>query len=110
MDYSMITLGLGAGVIFTAIVMLLYQITRFMDQDAETALAKLFLKPEAVKGFKVLALSNMLLAIPLAVEMISLVQGYTELASLARFIMPLPMIGYMYFYIQIYDATKPVKS
>lgn len=107
MDYSMIALGLGAGTIFAGITMLLYRITRFMDDDAETALAKLFLKPEAIRGFKLLAFSNMILTVPLVVESVSLVQGYPEIAATARYVMPLPMLGYMYFYVQIYDVTKP---
>lgn len=107
MDYSMIVLGIGAEIIFIGLVALLYRINRFIEQEPDVALKKLFLKPEALKGFKVLALSNALLAVPLAVESIAMINGDAQRAATARYLMPLPMIGYLYFYIQIYDTVKP---
>lgn len=107
MDYSMIALGMGGGIIFAGIIALLYRIRFFLQQDSETALSKLFLKEEALRGFKVLAASNAILTIPLAIESISIITGNHGIASTARYLMPLPMIGYLYFYIQIYNTTRP---
>lgn len=110
MDYSMITLGVGAGVIFIGIVTLLYRIIGFMEQEPDVALSKLFLRDEALLGFKVLAASNFLFTIPLAAEAIALIMGDTGSAMKARYVMPFTMIGYLYFYIQLYRATKPYEN
>ncbi len=110
MDYSMITLGVGAGIIFIGIITLLYRIIGFMHEEPDVALSKLFLRDEALLGFKVLALSNFLLVIPLAGEAIAILMSDPVSAMKARYVMPFTMIGYLYFYIQIYRATKPYED
>jgi len=110
MDNSMVILGLGSGVIFIGIEILLYRILRFMEKEPDVAVSKLFLRDEALLGFKVLAASNFLFTIPMAAEAIGMITGNTSLAMRARTLMPLTMIGYLYFYIQLYRATKPYED
>lgn len=110
MDYSMIVLGLGSGIIFVGIVTLLFKILDFIAEEPEASMKKLFLKKEALNGFKVLAASNAILAVPLALESIALLSNNPARAAMARYTMPIPMIGYLYFYIQLYRTMKPYEK
>jgi len=107
MDISSIILGLGAGTIFLTCAIILAKIVSTFENDGETALTKFLIKEEIQKGFKILALSYLVLGFVLVAEAIGFMLEDSQLQNIARSIAFVPMLGMVYFYHTIMKSTEP---
>jgi len=107
MNISAMILGLGAGTIFLASAIVLVKIVSTFEEDSETALTKFLIKESIQKGFKILAISSIVLGVVLVTEVVGFALEDRQLQNIARSVAFIPMLGIFYFYYTIMKSIEP---
>ncbi|MFB6180601.1 MAG: hypothetical protein ABEJ93_01870 [Candidatus Nanohalobium sp.] len=106
MEIGSVILG-GVGMVtYGAMTVLLYFAVRHMEKDPETAVTKFYLKKETQAAFKSIAMSMIIVGLPLLVEAFSRLYGLETLGKVARASIPFVMSGLLYAYLIIYKVTE----
>ncbi|MFB6175398.1 MAG: hypothetical protein ABEJ87_05525 [Candidatus Nanohalobium sp.] len=100
-----IFLGTIGGTIYLSMAIFYARIVENMREDKQTAIAKFFLKDRALKAFKTLITSGLVLVATLLLEVYGIATGNTVIATVARIIYPFPMIGLAYFSYTLQKVT-----
>jgi len=105
-DTGFILLGIIGGTIYLCMSIFYIRIVQHLQHNRKTAITKFFLKEDTVKAFKILALSGLGLVIAFSMEIYGVTVGDQLIATVARAIYPLPMIGLTYFSYTLQKVTQ----
>ncbi|PSH00819.1 MAG: hypothetical protein BRC30_01530 [Nanohaloarchaea archaeon SW_7_46_7] len=101
-----IILGIIGGTIYLCMTIFYYRIVKNMEKNRETAIAKFFLKDQALKAFKTLAASGLILVLIFTLEIYGMATENNTAATIARILYPLAMTGLTYFPYTLQKVTK----
>jgi len=101
-----IILGIIGGTIYLCMTIFYHRIVKNMENDRETAIAKFFLKEEALKAFKTLAVSGLFLVMIFTLEIYGIATGNDTVATAARILYPAGILGLAYFPYALQKVTR----
>lgn len=101
-----VVLGIIGGTIYLCMGIFYHRIVENMQKDRETAITKFFLKEETVKAFKILAVAGLVLVLLFLTETYAIAMERPLIATAARTVYPLPMLGLAYFSYTLQKVTR----